>query len=141
MSRLSDRWGLPVAMSFFAGAGLVIAVTTVKDSWNHRITFDRDHLRVEDALGTTRVRYDEMAEAKSIPLYGVGIKLKPDSHWLASFEGSPAAREKMAKLSAITQRAYGCEMGFEGKLLDVGVDRFLEELRSRLQIASGVDPA
>ena len=141
MSRLSDRWGFPVALSFFAVVGLVIAVILAKDDWNHRVTFERDHLRIEDALGTTRVGYDDIAEAKIIRMHGVGIKLKPGSHWLASFEGSQAAREKKAKLSAIIQRAYGCELSFSGKILDVGVDRFIEELRSRLRAASGVDPS
>ena len=69
MSRLSDRWGLPVALLFFAGVGFL-----------------------------------------------------------------------KAKVSAVIKKGYGCEIGFPSKALDVGVNRFLEELGPRLKTASGANP-
>jgi hypothetical protein len=139
MSRLTDLVGLPGAFVFFAFVGLVIAVVIVKDNWGHRIAFESEHLRIEDSLGAVCIRYDEIAEVRAIPFYGAGIKLKQEARWLATFKGTPAARQKKQSLSAATLRSYRCEIAFPSKCLDVGVDRFVEELRQRLRVAGGGD--
>lgn len=103
MARLSGRAGMPVALSLFAVVGLLLAVTVVKDHWGHRIVFEGDQLHVRDSLGAARIRYDEIVEVRSIPFFGVGLRLKPGSRWLATFEGSPAARAKKERMTAITR--------------------------------------
>jgi hypothetical protein len=140
MGRLSDLVGFPVTLLFFGLVGLAVAVVIVKDDWGHRIVLESDRLRIGDSLGTTYVRYDEIAEVKAIPFYGAGIKLKPEARWLATFEGSQAARRKKENLSAIAQRFHDCEVAFPSKCLDVDVDRFVEELRERVRIVDGGKP-
>jgi hypothetical protein len=140
MTRLSGRAGVPVAWLFFAVVGLVVAVTVARDYWRHRITFEDDRLRIDDAQGTTWVRYDEIAQVRRLRAYGAGLRLAPDARWLATFQGHASELAKKKRLSTIGLGAYGCEVTLPAKALDVGVDRFVEELRARVPGARGVDP-
>ncbi len=141
MTRLSGRAAVPVAWLFFAVLGLVVAVTLAWDHWRHRITFEDDRFRIDDAQGTTWVRYDEIAEVRRLRGYGVGLRLTPDARWLSTFQGRASGRAKKERISALGIGTYGCEVTVPTKALDIGVDRFVEELRARIPEARGADPA
>ena len=132
MNRVSNDVGLPVVLILFAFFGFLIAITTVKDHWGHQITFEKECLRIRDSLGTSCVQYNEVEEVKPLAYYGAGIKLKLGSPWLAAFEGSPPARQKMERISRNVQRVYDCDLALPWETLDIGVDRFVDELRQRL---------
>jgi hypothetical protein len=140
MTRLSDRAGVPVGWLFFAVVGLVVAVTVARDYWQHRIAFEDDRLRIDDAQGTTWVRYDQIAEVMRLRAYGVGLRLAPDARWLATFQGGASGLAKKQKISALGIGSYGCEVTLPTKALDIGADRFIEELKARIPAVGNVDP-
>jgi hypothetical protein len=131
MSRMSARVGWPVALVFFSVTGLVVAIVSARDYWGHRIEFAGDHIRIVDFLGSVRIYYNQIEYVRVIRLYGAGIKLKPGVQWLNTFEGTAGARRKKENISAIWQRGYGCEVCLHGKVLDIGVEPFVDELCKR----------
>jgi len=130
---LGDSLRLPVIALVVWGLGLCVAVTILKDSWSFRISFEGDHLLMQDNLGITRLHYDNISEAKIIPAFGAGIALKDTSRWLGTFEGKPSNLQKLRKVSGFTKGAYGCEVCITKKRLDIGPEKFVQEVTARIR--------
>jgi hypothetical protein len=88
---------------------------------------------IRDNLGLTRVHYDNISEAKLIPLFGAGIALKDTDRWLDTFQGKPSSLQKLRKISGITKDACGCEVCIAKKRLDIGPEKFVREVGQRIR--------
>jgi len=131
LGRLGARTGLPIiALAVWVGT-VVLVGTTVWDHWKFRIEFHLEHLLLCDHLGTTTVRYDNIAETKEVPSFGAGIALKNRSKWLESFEGKQSGFDKLCRITGFLKGVYGCDICITKSRLDIGVRRFLALLNER----------
>lgn len=131
LGKLSARTGLPI----IALAVWVIAVTLIGtmvwDHWRFRIEIHQQHLLLCDHLGTTTVRYDNIAEFKELPSFGVGIALKDRARWLESFEGKQSEFDKLCRITGFLKGIYGCDVCITKSRLDIGIQHFLALLNER----------
>jgi len=142
LGALGRTTGLPMVALAGIALGVLIAVVLLKDGWKHRVVLGERDLVIRNELGTSRVSYENIAAAREVPS-GAGITLKDPAAWMETFEGSASGRRKMAQLSALTTRAWGCEVAIAHKFLAVGPGQFVEQVRARAGLsapASAPDP-
>jgi hypothetical protein len=132
LGHLSAATGLRAAFLVIAGFGAVMAYLSLRDDWHHRINFEADGIAVEDALGSFRVDYDNVAALTAIPLGGVGIALRDRERWARSVTGTDEAVDKRMRISAVTTQAYRSEVVFFERQLSIGSDAFRAEMERRV---------
>ena len=77
------------------------------------------------------MRYDNIAEFKELPSFGVGIALKDRARWLESFEGKQSEFDKLCRITGFLKGIYGCDVCITKSRLDIGIQHFLALLNER----------
>ncbi len=137
LGRLDEAFGAPVVLLTGAAVGALTAIILLRDGLRHELRFEDDALVVTNAMGRSRVLFDNIASVGHT-LLGPGIALKDVGAWLGTFEGSPAAKRKQERIASFTASKTGCELAFSRRLLDVPPAELLAELRARAGLP---DPA
>jgi hypothetical protein len=135
LGRLTATVGVPVVGLAIGLVGVAIAVATTIDSWSFRVRLNESGLEIVERTGRSQVRYSNIAGLKLIPAYGAGIALKDKDEWLNAFAGTPASRDKVARISGVLAATYGCEIAFVNKRLRCGSNAFLEMLSQKTGVA------
>lgn len=131
LGRMSTGTGLPIIALAVWGGTVLLVGTVAWDHWEFRIEIHQEHLLLCDHLGTTIVRYDNIAETKQLPSFGAGIALKDRAKWLGSFEGKQSGFDKLCRITGFLKGTYGCDICITKSRLDIGAQKFLALLNER----------
>lgn len=137
LGKLSARTGLPTIALAVWGGTIILTGTVAWDHWTFRIEIHQEHLLLCDHLGTTTVRYDNIAETKQVPSFGAGIVLRDRAKWLESFEGKQSGFDKLCRIAGFLRGVYGCDICITKSRLDIGVQNFLALVNQRTTKAAG----
>ena len=137
LGKLSAGTGLPIIALAVWGGSVILIGTAAWDHWKFRTEIHQEHLLLCDHLGTTIVRYDNIAETKQVPSFGAGIALRDRAKWLESFEGKQSGFDKLCRITGFLKGVYGCDICITKSRLDIGVQNFLALVNERTIKAAG----
>jgi hypothetical protein len=134
LGEVGESLGLPVIAIVVVAVGIWLAITLVRDSWEHRVVLGAESLTIDDSLGSYTVPYGNIDKVQSVPLGGVVIGFRDREQWLAQTRDAAKMRRQS---SDVLRGTYGADVLISKKQLALDAEEFIALLRERASSVSG----
>ncbi len=130
---ISDILGPHANIFIFGIFGLVLGIFVLKEGWTHRIVLQTDRLKINSRLGELTIFYSNIKKIQKQPSFGVAFEFTYPEAILQSHVGKAKNRKIIQKTMKLYQRHKKGDFIISSKYIDIGDDRFVEEINRRVE--------